>query len=43
MGPAVVARGTKEGVDYYELLLDELKERINSGIAAVDGERHRLY
>ncbi len=43
MGPAVVARGTQEGVDYYELLLAELKERIDSGVGAVDGEKFRLY
>jgi len=43
MGPAVVVRGTKEAVDYYELLLSELRERVKSGIAAVDGERHRIY
>ncbi len=36
MGPAVVARGTKEAVDYYELLLEELEDRITNGIAAVD-------
>ena len=28
MGPAVVARGTQEAVDYYKELLAELKERI---------------
>jgi benzoyl-CoA reductase/2-hydroxyglutaryl-CoA dehydratase subunit BcrC/BadD/HgdB len=43
MGPAVVARGTKEGVEYYELLLPELQERVKNGVAAVEGERHRLY
>ena len=43
MGPAVVARGTKEAVDYYELLLPELKQRIKDGVAAVEGEKHRLY
>ncbi|MFP4049820.1 MAG: 2-hydroxyacyl-CoA dehydratase subunit D [Desulfovermiculus sp.] len=43
MGPAVVARGTQEAVDYYRLLLDELKSRVNDDIAAVGGERHRLY
>jgi benzoyl-CoA reductase/2-hydroxyglutaryl-CoA dehydratase subunit BcrC/BadD/HgdB len=43
MGPAVVARGTKEAVDYYENLLAELKERVKGKIAAVEGERHRLY
>jgi benzoyl-CoA reductase/2-hydroxyglutaryl-CoA dehydratase subunit BcrC/BadD/HgdB len=43
MGPAVVARGTQEAVDYYELLLAELKERIQEGVGAVEGEKHRLY
>jgi benzoyl-CoA reductase/2-hydroxyglutaryl-CoA dehydratase subunit BcrC/BadD/HgdB len=43
MGPAVVARGTQEGVSYYELLLPELKERVAQGVAAVEGEKHRLY
>ncbi len=43
MGPAVVARGTKEAVEYYELLLAELKDRVEKGIAAVEGEKYRLY
>ncbi len=43
MGPAVVARGTREAVDFYEILLAELEERIHQGIAAVDGEKFRLY
>ena len=43
MGPAVVARGTKEAVDYYNLLLPELKERISEGVGAIDGEKHRIY
>lgn len=43
MGPAVVARGTNEAVDYYEVLLSELKQRIHNGIGAVEGEKHRLY
>ena len=43
MGPAVVARGTQEAVDYYELLLPELQQRIKDGVAAVEGETHRLY
>ncbi len=43
MGPAVVLRGTQAAVDYYELLLAELKERIQNGVAAVEGERFRLY
>jgi benzoyl-CoA reductase/2-hydroxyglutaryl-CoA dehydratase subunit BcrC/BadD/HgdB len=43
MGPAVVLRGTRQAVDYYNLLLAELKDRIAKGIAAVAGERFRLY
>ena len=43
MGPAVVLRGTQQAVDYYELLLAELQERIASGTAAVENERFRLY
>jgi benzoyl-CoA reductase/2-hydroxyglutaryl-CoA dehydratase subunit BcrC/BadD/HgdB len=43
MGPAVVGRGTQEAVDYYKLLLDELEERVETGVGAVDGERFRVY
>ncbi|MBL7177955.1 MAG: 2-hydroxyacyl-CoA dehydratase [Desulfobacteraceae bacterium] len=43
MAPAVVARGTRESVEYYEILLPELENRIKNGVAAVDGEKHRLY
>jgi benzoyl-CoA reductase/2-hydroxyglutaryl-CoA dehydratase subunit BcrC/BadD/HgdB len=43
MGPAVVARGTKQAVDYYEVLLGELKQRIQDNVAAVEGEAHRIF
>ncbi|MFH1423076.1 MAG: 2-hydroxyacyl-CoA dehydratase family protein [Planctomycetota bacterium] len=43
MGPAVVMRGTKVANEYYETLLAELKERVKNKVAAVDGEKHRLY
>jgi len=43
MGPAVVLRGTQPAVDYYKVLLAELKERIRNNEAAVAGERFRLY
>jgi benzoyl-CoA reductase/2-hydroxyglutaryl-CoA dehydratase subunit BcrC/BadD/HgdB len=43
MGPAVVMRGRKEAIMYYETLLQELKDRIKNGIAAVPGEKHRFY
>jgi len=43
MGPAVVLRGAPEAVEYYELLLSELEQRIADGLAAVEGEAHRIY
>ena len=43
MGPAVVMRGRQEAVDYYRLLLAELKERAAAGVPAVEGERFRIY
>ncbi len=43
MGPAVVLRGTQAAIDYYEILLAELKQRITDGLGAVEGERHRIY
>lgn len=43
MGPAVVLRGDERANVFYEHLLEELKERINEGIGAVDGETYRIY
>ncbi|MFW9989014.1 MAG: 2-hydroxyacyl-CoA dehydratase subunit D [Candidatus Odinarchaeota archaeon] len=43
MGPAVVLRGTIQAVDYYKILLVELKERIKNHIGAVENEKYRLY
>ncbi|HUU99055.1 MAG TPA: 2-hydroxyacyl-CoA dehydratase family protein [Phycisphaerae bacterium] len=43
MAPAVVMRGTQTAIDYYGELLAELKGRIAEGVAAVEGERFRLY
>ncbi|MFX0043913.1 MAG: 2-hydroxyacyl-CoA dehydratase subunit D [Candidatus Hodarchaeota archaeon] len=43
MGPAVVLRGTQQAVDYYEILLKELQNRIKNEEAAVEDERFRLY
>jgi len=43
MGPAVVARGTQEAVDYYKMLLAELEQRVEDKVAAIDGEQYRLY
>jgi benzoyl-CoA reductase/2-hydroxyglutaryl-CoA dehydratase subunit BcrC/BadD/HgdB len=43
MAPIVVLRGDRRAVDYYQVLLREMKERIAAGVAAVDGERYRIY
>ncbi len=43
MGPAVVLRGTREAVDYYQLLLAELTKRIADGVGAVEDEGFRIY
>ncbi len=43
MGPAVVLRGTQEAIDYYQVLLAELEQRIRNGEGAVDDESTRLY
>ncbi|MHC4607758.1 MAG: 2-hydroxyacyl-CoA dehydratase subunit D, partial [Planctomycetota bacterium] len=43
MGPAVVARGTQEAVDFYKILIPELRKRVEDKVGAVDGEAHRIY
>ncbi len=43
MGPAVVLRGTEEAVEYYKVLLKELKERVKNGEGAVEDEKFRIY
>ena len=43
MGPAVVLRGTQAAIDYYDILLAELKQRLADGVGAVEGETHRIY
>lgn len=43
MGPAVILRGEQRAVDYYKVLLAELKKRVQDGVAAIDGEQFRLY
>lgn len=42
MMPAVSLKGTKEAVDFYHMLLDELVDRRKRGIAAVPDEKARL-
>jgi benzoyl-CoA reductase/2-hydroxyglutaryl-CoA dehydratase subunit BcrC/BadD/HgdB len=43
MGPIVVARGLQKAVDYYKVLKVEMEERVKDNIAAVEGEKFRLY
>ncbi|MCP4353903.1 MAG: 2-hydroxyacyl-CoA dehydratase [Desulfobacterales bacterium] len=43
MGPAVVLRGTQKAIDYYNLLLAELEERVKNKEGALEDERFRLY
>jgi benzoyl-CoA reductase/2-hydroxyglutaryl-CoA dehydratase subunit BcrC/BadD/HgdB len=43
MGAAVVGRGTQEANDVYQLLLEELNERIATGEGAIEEETYRLY
>lgn len=42
MAPIVTLRGTKQAVDYYRKLRDEVKQRVQQGQGAVDGEKIRL-
>ncbi|HPQ67810.1 MAG TPA: 2-hydroxyacyl-CoA dehydratase family protein [bacterium] len=42
MAPIVTLRGEQQTVDYYKELQVELEQRVAEGVAAVDGERHRL-
>ena len=43
MGPAVVLRGHPDAVEYYKVLLAELQQRVADKVAAVEGERFRVY
>lgn len=42
MAPIVVLRGTQRAVDYYRLLKEEVAQRAQQGIGAVEGEKLRL-
>jgi benzoyl-CoA reductase/2-hydroxyglutaryl-CoA dehydratase subunit BcrC/BadD/HgdB len=43
MGPAVILRGEQRAADYYRLLLTELKQRVKDKVAAIEGEKFRIY
>ncbi len=42
MGPLYVYRGTKEGVDYFKAVVEELKTKVKEGKGAVEKERFRM-
>jgi len=42
LAPIVSLRGLPVSMEYYDVLLDELRERVKSGIGAVTNERKRL-
>lgn len=43
MAPVTLMRGTPTAVEYYRILKAELEDRIANQVAAVPGERSRLY
>jgi benzoyl-CoA reductase/2-hydroxyglutaryl-CoA dehydratase subunit BcrC/BadD/HgdB len=42
LAPIVSLRGLPVALDYYQILLEELRERIDRGIGAIENERKRL-
>jgi len=42
MAAIVVLRGTREAVEFYRMLRDEVRERVEKGVGAVPQERFRL-
>ena len=43
MGPAVVMRGEKRAIEYYDILLAELNDCIENGIGSIEEEKYRLF
>jgi len=43
MAPVILLRGTTAAIAYYETLLAEMDARVRDGVAAVPGERFRVY
>ena len=42
LGPIVTLRGTRECVDYYKLLYEQVAERADQGVGSIPGEKYRL-
>lgn len=43
MGPAVVGRGTQQAINAYQMLLEELEERVSESLGAIEDEQFRIY
>jgi len=43
MAPVILLRGSQVSIDYYELLLAEMNQRVHNGVGAVTDEQWRLY
>ncbi len=43
MAPVILMRGSQKAIDYYESLLKELRQRVDSSIGAVPDEQYRVY
>ena len=43
MAPVILMRGSRAAIDYNEMLLAEMNERLARGVGAVTDERFRLY
>jgi benzoyl-CoA reductase/2-hydroxyglutaryl-CoA dehydratase subunit BcrC/BadD/HgdB len=43
MAPVILMRGAPAAIEYYQLLLAEMEQRITSHLSAVPGERWRIY
>lgn len=43
MFPIVSQRGTQSAVDFYAMLVKELKDRVERGVPAVENEKFRLF
>jgi len=43
MAPVILMRGSQTAIDYYELLLAELLQRVEEGVGAIPDEQFRIY
>lgn len=43
MAPVILMRGSQDAIDYYNLLLEEMDDRVRHGVGAIPDERFRVY